>query len=73
MQILLKMLGYGVALFSAFCILVFAAILFDGEEDEAFGTQLEILEFLFKFVLYTRRHADNLKWVGGRVGDSPEG
>ena len=62
MHILLKMLGYGVALFSAYCIVVFAAILFDGEEDEAGSTIAAIAFFVGTMALGTymvrasRRH-----------------
>ncbi len=66
MHILLKMLGYGVALFSAFCILVFAAILFDGEEDEA-GSTIAAIVF---FVGIRTKNASNrsCNWPPTRAG-----
>ena len=84
MHILLKMLGYGVALFSAFCILVFAAILFDGEEDEAGSTIAAIAFFvgtmaLGAYMVRASRHHRNEKGEqqilqlaadkGGRITD----
>ena len=38
MHILLTMLGYGTAIFSAYFILVFTSILFDEDEEDTSGT-----------------------------------